>query len=171
MLALLAAALVLCFPALVLSAAFSDAISFTIPNWIPLALLALFPVAGLAVGVSLPALGLQLAVGLGFLVVGAGMFALGWMGGGDAKLIAAVVLWLGVPALPTFLVATAMTGGMLALSLLMLRSAHFRAAVALGPRWVNRLADSGEGIPYGVAIAVGALFAFTASPFGVALGL
>lgn len=171
MLALLAAALVLCFLALVLSAAFSDAVTFTIPNWISLALLALFPVAGLAAGLSLPTLGLHLALGFGALIVGAGMFAMRWVGGGDAKLIAAVLLWLGLPAMPQFLIATAMTGGSLAITLLMLRSVHFRALVALGPRWVNRLADSNEGIPYGVAIAVGALFAISDSPFGAVVGL
>lgn len=171
MLALLAAALVLCFLALVLSAAFSDAVTFTIPNWISLTLLALFPVAGLAAGLSIPTLALHLALGFGALVVGAGMFAMRWVGGGDAKLIAAVLLWLGLPAMPQFLIATAMTGGSLAITLLMLRSVHFRAVVALGPRWVSRLADSNQGIPYGVAIAVGALFAISASPFGAVLGL
>ncbi len=171
MLALIAAALVLCFLALVLSAAFSDAVTFTIPNWIPLALLVLFPVAGLAASLPLQTLGLHLALGFGALVVGAGMFAMRWVGGGDAKLIAAVLLWLGLPAMPQFLVATAMTGGSLAITLLMLRSVHFRPLVALGPRWVNRLADSNEGIPYGVAIAVGALFAISASPFGAVVGL
>lgn len=171
MLALLAAALVLCFPALVLTAAVSDATSFTIPNWIPLALLALFPVAGLAAGVALPTLGLHLALGAGALVAGMAMFALRWMGGGDAKLIAAVVLWLGLPALPAFLLATALTGGSLAILLMALRSIHLRPMVALGPRWVNRLADSKEGIPYGVAIAAGALGGFAASPFGAVLGL
>lgn len=171
MLALLAAALVLCFLALVLSAAFSDAMTFIIPNWISLALLAMFPVAGLAAGLPLTTLGLQLGLGFGALVIGAGMFAMGWMGGGDAKLIAAAVLWLGLPALPGFLVATAMAGGSLAVTLLMLRSVHFRAVVALGPRWVNRLADSNQGIPYGVAIAIGTLFAIQDSPFAAAVGL
>jgi prepilin peptidase CpaA len=171
MLALLAAALVLCFPALILTAAVSDATTFTIPNWIPLTLLALFPVAGLAVGVPLPTMGMHLAVGAAALALGAGMFAMKWMGGGDAKLIAAAALWLGLPALPGFLLATAMTGGGLAVMLLLLRSVHFRAAVALGPRWVNRLADAKEGIPYGIAIAAGTLGAFATSPFGVALGL
>jgi prepilin peptidase CpaA len=171
MLALLAAALVLCFPALVLTAAATDVTSFTIPNWIPLALLALFPVAGLAVGVPLPTMGLHLAVALGVLIVGAGMFALRWMGGGDAKLIAAVTLWLGLPALPGFLLGTAMIGGSLAIMLLTLRSVHLRPMVALGPRWVHRLADSKEGIPYGVAIAAGTMTAFAASPFAAALGL
>lgn len=171
MLALLAAALAICFLALVLSAAFSDAITFTIPNWIPLALLALFPVAGLAAGVPLPTLGLHFAVGFGALVIGVGMFAMGWMGGGDAKLIAAAALWLGPAALLNFVLVTAVTGGGLAMLLLMLRSPAFRPVVVLGPQWVNRLADSDRGIPYGVAITAGTLAAFSISPFGAILGL
>lgn len=171
MLAVLAAALVLCFPALVLAAAVSDATSFTIPNRISLALLAIFPVAGLAVGLPLPTLGLHLAVGLGALVIGMAMFALRWLGGGDVKLIAAGVLWLGLPATPTFLLVGALVGGGLAMALLALRSDSFRPIVALGPPWVNRLASPDQGVPYGVAIAVGALWALPASPFGAALGL
>lgn len=171
MLALLAVALVLLFPALVLTAAVSDAASFTIPNWIPLALLGLFPVAGLAVGLPLPTLGLHLALGFAALIAGMAMFALRWMGGGDAKLIAAVVLWLGLPALPAFALGTAALGGGLAIVLLTLRSIHLRPMVMLGPRWVNRLADSKAGIPYGVAIAGGTLAAFAASPFAPVLGL
>lgn len=170
MLALLAAALVLCFPALVLTAALSDAATFTIPNWIPLALLALFPVAGLAAGVALPAIGLHLAVGAAALIAGMAMFALRWMGGGDAKLIAAVALWLGWPALGAFLVYAALAGGGLAIMLLMMRSAAFQPMVALGPRWLNKLAEPGQGIPYGVAIAVGALAAFQASPLAKGVG-
>ncbi|HKP77635.1 MAG TPA: pilus assembly protein CpaA, partial [Phenylobacterium sp.] len=61
MLAVLAAAVALCFSALILAAAVSDATSFTIPNWTSLALLAIFPVAALAVGLPLPALGLHVA--------------------------------------------------------------------------------------------------------------
>lgn len=171
MLALLAAVLVLLFPALVLTAAFSDAISFTIPNWISLALLALFPVAGLAVGLPLPTLGLHLAIGFAALLVGMIMFSLRWMGGGDAKLIAAAALWLGWPALLNFILATALAGGGLAILLLALRSAPLRPMIALGPRWVSRLAEQEQGIPYGLAIAIGALAAFTKSPFAAAVGL
>jgi prepilin peptidase CpaA len=168
---LAAAALAVCFPALVLTAAARDAISFTIPNWISLALLALFPVAGLAAGVPLGALGLHAGIGAAALVAGMAMFALRWIGGGDAKLMAAVALWLGWPAITTFLLVAAMAGGALALALLSLRAPALRVVVLGGPRWVSRLAQPGEGVPYGVAIAVGALVAFPASPLAAALGL
>ena len=70
MLAVLAAVLVLAFPALTLAAAFKDATSYTIPNWISLALIGVFPVAALAVGVPLPQLGLHVVVGFLALIVG-----------------------------------------------------------------------------------------------------
>jgi len=164
MFSLLAPMLAFAFAALVLTAAVKDVFSFTIPNWISLALMALFPAAGLVNGAPLAVLGPHLVVGAGVLVAGMAMFAFRWIGGGDAKLSAAVALWLGWPALTTFLFGAALAGGGLALILLGLRSAAARPLVLLGPPWVNRLAEAGEGVPYGVAIAVGAFAAFPLSP-------
>jgi prepilin peptidase CpaA len=161
--------LALAFPALVLFAAAKDATTFTIPNWIPLALVAVFPAAAFAAGVPLTTLGLDVAIGTGVLVAGMVMFALRWLGGGDAKLFGAAALWLGWPALVTFGLTAAMMGGALAVMLVSLRSGPLRPMVLLGPRWVVRLAEPGEGVPYGVAIAAGALAAFPATPFGAAL--
>jgi len=163
MLPLLAAALVLAFTALVLAAALRDAMSFTIPNWMSLALAAIFPFAALASGVALPTVGLHVAVGAVALIGGMAMFALRWIGGGDAKLMAAVLLWLGWPAATAFLAGAAIAGGVLAMILLTLRSAQVRPYVMAGPPWMARLAEPGEGVPYGVAIAVGALWALPQS--------
>lgn len=171
MLPFVAAALVLVFPALVLAGALKDALSFTIPNWIPLALLAVFPLAGLAAGLPLATLGLHLGAGLATLVIGMAMFALRWVGGGDAKLAAAVALWLGWPAALAFGFYAALAGGGLALLLITLRSAALRPVVLSGPRWMIRLAEPGEGVPYGVALAIGALVAFPDSPLAAALAL
>ena len=116
-------------------------------------------------GLTLPVVGLHLGVGVLGLVLGMAMFALGWIGGGDAKLFAAAALWLGWPAATTYGVMTGMAGGALALGLLTLRSGYLRPYVVTGPAWFSRLAEPGENVPYGVAIAVGALLAFPASPF------
>ena len=167
----LATALSLLFVGLVLTAALEDALSFTIPNWTSLALLVAFCPAALAVGMPGPAIALNAGIGAGALLIGMGMFALRWVGGGDAKLLAAVSLWLGWAAIPTFLIGTALAGGTLAMMLLSLRSAALRPLILLGPRWVTRLADPGEGVPYGVAIAVGAFAALPLTLFGAALGL
>jgi prepilin peptidase CpaA len=165
MLHLLQALLVAAFPALVIAAAVKDATSYTIPNRLSLALLAAFVPAALAMGLPLPALAVHLEIGAAALVAGMAMFALRWIGGGDAKLFAAAALWLGWPAAATYGVMTGMAGGALALTLLTLRSGYMRPYVVTGPAWFARLAEPGENVPYGVAICVGALAAFPASPF------
>jgi prepilin peptidase CpaA len=154
------------FPALVILGGVKDLVSYRIPNWISLALIAGFLAAAgasLAAGASPTALGLNLAVGAAGLVAGVVMFALGWIGGGDAKLFAAAALWVGWPGAATFLAITGLAGGGLALLLLSLRSPIMRPLVTAGPAWFARLSEPGESVPYGVAIAIGALAAFPAS--------
>jgi len=163
MVPLFVTALLLAFPVLLLFAAGKDALSFTIPNWIPLALAALFPVAAFVVQAPLASIGLNVGIGVAVLVAGMAMFAMRWLGGGDAKLLAAAALWLGWPALLTFGLVAALAGGALALLLLSLRSGPLRPLVLMGPPWVTRLAEPGEGVPYGVAIAAGALAAYPQS--------
>lgn len=149
-------------PALVIAAAYCDLMSFTIPNRISLALAAAFPPMALAVGLPWTEFGICLGVGAAALVAGMGMFAMGWIGGGDAKLFAASALWLGFAGALPFLAWTAVAGGLLALGLLGAR----KIAPALpfrGPPWVDRLLLDGGDVPYGIAIAAGALAAFPQS--------
>jgi prepilin peptidase CpaA len=155
--------LLMTFPILVIGAALRDVTSYTIPNWISLALAATFPLAALALGLPLATIGLNLGVGAAALVGGMVMFGLGWIGGGDAKLFAAAALWIGLGPTPTYILVTGMGGGALAVGLLALRSTHVRPFVPTGPAWFARLAEPGENVPYGAAIAVGALAAFPAS--------
>ncbi|MGZ6038560.1 MAG: A24 family peptidase [Phenylobacterium sp.] len=161
--------LLLIFPALVIAGALKDLTSFTIPNAISLALVAAYPAAALAMGLPLAAIGVSCAVGAGALILGMGMFAAGWIGGGDAKLFAAAALWLGPPAALSYLLFTGFAGGALAIGLLGLRSQKVRAVMPAGPAWFARLAEPGENVPYGVAIAVGALAAFPVSPLAAHL--
>ena len=163
-------ALLLVFPALVVVAALKDATSYTIPNWISLALIAAFVPAALASGAAWGSIGLCLATGAGALLVGMGMFAAGWIGGGDAKLFAAASLWLGWPAALTFMMATGLAGGALTLAILGLRSGWFEPVLAGSPAWVRKLGADGGDIPYGVAIAVGALAAFPQGALALAVG-
>jgi prepilin peptidase CpaA len=152
------------FAGLVIGAAVKDLASFTIPNWISIALALAFAPAALAAGVSLPVIGISFAVGLGVLVLAAVMFTLGWIGGGDAKLMAAAALWVGLRGIAPFAIYTGLAGGALALALVALRSAWLRPLAEAGPAWARRLATPGEAAPYGVAIAVGALAAFALHP-------
>jgi len=161
---------ILIFPALVITAALRDVVSYTIPNWISAALVAAFPVAALAQGLPLQTMGINLGVGVAALILGMVMFAMRWIGGGDAKLFAAAALWLGWPALPMYLAVTGIAGGAVAVGLLSLRSPLVAGYVVNSPAWLRRLAEPGENVPYGVAIAVGGLTAFPASALMQGLG-
>jgi len=161
---LLQAALLLVFPALVIVGALRDLTSYTIPNWVSGLLILGFVPAALSLGLPLPTIGLHLGVAVAALVIGMAMFALNWIGGGDAKLFAASALWLGWPGSLEFVVITGLAGGVLTFALLGLRSPMIRPYMLSGPGWINRLAEPKGDLPYGVAIAVGALVAFPGSP-------
>lgn len=164
MLSFLVPALAAAFAALVLTGAVRDLISYTIPNWISVAILALLPVAILAADVTLATAGLHVAIGVGVLIAAMAMFAFRWIGGGDAKLLAAASFWMGWPAVMDFMLWTALTGGVLAVILMSMRRAPLRPLVLLGPSWLVKLSEPGGAAPYGVAIAAGALMALPKSP-------
>ncbi len=151
------------FPLLVILAALSDITSFTIPNRISALLIAAFAALVLLQARPMGEIGADAAVFVVALLAGIAMFAMGWIGGGDAKLMAAASLWLGVGAMPVFLVVTALAGGALAVLLLNARSSWAQSYLASGPGWLARLAKPGGEVPYGVAIAAGALAAFPQS--------
>jgi prepilin peptidase CpaA len=151
------------FPALVIVGAIKDLTTFTIPNWISLALLgAYFPVA-LLLGADRGQIGISAAIGFLMLVIGIGMFAARWIGGGDAKLMAAASLWLGWPAIINFVLITALAGGALAVILMTARKTPLSAAVLRGPGWMHKLVEKDGPAPYGVAICFGALASFPVS--------
>ena len=150
-------------PVLVIVAGLHDLTTMKIPNWISgLLILGFFPTA-LLLGLPLSAVGASVGLAVAALLVGAGMFALKWLGGGDAKLLAAVTLWLGLSGVLPFLLFTAMAGGGLCLLLLLAR-ARLQVYAVNGPIWITRLLAPKGDVPYGVAIAVGALLAYPSSP-------
>ena len=148
---------VILLPLLLAACAGWDLASFTIPNFLTLAVLAAFVPFALAAGLSMPAIGAHLLAGLVGLVVGFLLFALRWIGGGDAKLFAAVTLWLGFSDLLAYAVVASLCGGALTLALLLLRQVPLPATLAR-QGWIARLHDTRSGIPYGVALAAGAFF-------------
>ena len=155
-------------PLLVIVGGLSALTTMRIPNWISLALIAGFLPAAFVVGLPLTQIGIHFGVAFAALLVGMGMFALRWIGGGDAKLMASACLWLGLQGSGMFLLYTGLIGGLFCLFLIFARF-QFRAFALVGPGWVNTLMEPKGDIPYGVAIAVGALMAFPASPLMVRL--
>ena len=155
------------FPFCMLFAAFSDMLSMSIANRVPLLLVAAFLVVAPLTGMDLTAIGWHLAAGATVLVVTFGLFAVGGMGGGDAKLLAATSLWLGRNfSLLEYLVVSAVLGGQLTVLILFFRSSPF-AVFAGNNRFLRNFTSQADGVPYGIALGFGGLIAFSNSPLAL----
>jgi len=131
--------------ALLLAAAVCDLKSRTIPNGLNLAI-ALLAIPFWFASSLAPWPDMALQVGVASLVFAffAAAFAIGAMGGGDVKMVAAVALWLPWQAVLVMLVIMSLAGGVLTAALM-----------------IRRRLARGEGpieVPYGVAIAFGGLW-------------
>lgn len=145
-------------------AAASDLKTMTIPNRLTIGLAAVFVPVAFLTHLSLAGWGIHLGLGLAGLALGMVLFALRFMGGGDAKLIAAASLWLGLDGFVALLVYTAIFGGVLTLALLVLRR-FFSLYAAKLPHWLGQHLEPTTGIPYGIAICAGGLAAIWRSDF------
>lgn len=150
----------LVFTGFLITACIVDLKAFRIPNAIPLALIALFLIKAAASGnvavwpEHLTAFGLIFA--LAFLA-----FAFRLFGGGDAKLMTALALWFGMASLPSFLVITALGGGLFAVVLLALRHLANRRPLMVTSTGLThglRLLDRKAPVPYALPITFSALW-------------
>jgi prepilin peptidase CpaA len=149
----------LLFPALMAFAASSDLLTMTISNRVSLLLIAGFFLLAAASGMSPTEIGLHIAAGAVVLALSFTCFAMGWVGGGDAKVAAATALWFGFGHLLDYLVYASLFGGALTLLLLQFRQWPLPAALH-GQPWLARLHNNKSGIPYGIALALGALLIY-----------
>ncbi|WP_062017048.1 prepilin peptidase [Aureimonas sp. AU4] len=152
----------LVFPVAMVVAAGTDIWRMTIPNSLVILLALAFLPYALGLGFPVAVIGLHMAAGFGLLLLGILFFALNWMGGGDAKLIAAAALWLGPgPELLRYLLLASVLGGVLTLVLLLSRRL---VAPATGYSSIDRLLDPANGAPYGVALGIAGLLVTPALP-------
>lgn len=156
------------FTALLAVGCVTDVRERRIPNGLVLAILALGLVYAATTGPLLPALGrslLGVALGFGIWIA---FHVAGVLGAGDVKFFAAVGAWLGPGATWRAALVAALAGGVLAVLFLLrerrLGSALQRAALAASARSLAVARDEGSvtaragaPLPYGVALAVGAL--------------
>ena len=147
------------FPATMAFAASSDLFTMTIANRVSLVLVGGFFVLAVLTGMSPAAIGWHVGAGAAVLVVGFGLFSFGWVGGGDAKLAAATALWFGFAHLMNYLLYASLFGGALTLLLVQFRQWPLPYALA-GQPWLMRLHAKESGIPYGIALAIGALMIY-----------
>jgi prepilin peptidase CpaA len=149
----------LLFPALMAFAAASDLFTMTISNRVSLALAAGFLVLAVLSGMGPYDILLHAAAGAALLTVAFICFAMGWVGGGDAKMAAAIALWFGFGHMLDYLLYASLFGGALTLLLLQLRQWPLPYPLSSQP-WLLRLHDKESGIPYGIALAIGALMIY-----------
>ena len=131
---------------LMIAAAISDLKSRTISNELnaAMALLAIpfWIVTGHALWPDVP---IQFGAAFAVFLVFAGLFAIGAMGGGDVKMIGAVMLWIPLPLFMPTLMVMAIGGGILSAGMLI----HLKLRPSVKP----------VGVPYGDAIAAAGLWA------------
>jgi prepilin peptidase CpaA len=146
-------------------AAVHDVNRLTIPNWLNLTIAGLFvpaaATAWLTGAVPLEILGGHIMAGIAAFVISYGLFAFRVFGGGDAKMIPAVMLWVGPAGAIPFVYFMAIAGGVCVVVILMVRKT---VPVIILPRAIRAPFEEKAGVPYGVAIAFGALIAGTSSP-------
>lgn len=146
------------FTVVMVIAAFEDFRRLVIPNLLPIVLCAAWPfyfAANPSLYGALEAIGCALAVFL----IGAVLFARGYLGGGDVKLLSAAMLWAGPTQAPALLLLTSLLGGVLALFLLMPIGSQMAASarLMLGQPTIPAARGMAMPVPYGVAIAVAGL--------------
>ncbi len=131
--------------ALLICAAVTDLKSRIISNRLNIAIALLAPIYWIACALPLwPGMAIQLALAAAVFTLFALLFSLGWMGGGDVKLLAALALWFPPMAVMSMLVLMAMLGGAVTIATVV----HHRMTRRLGQ----------PEIPYGVAIVLAALW-------------
>lgn len=136
-------------------AALSDLIRFEIPNWVSALLVcggaSYLLLSGAPGWAHFGAAGAVLALGYA-------AYAFSVLGAGDAKLLAALALWLGPQGAVTLILMTLIFGAVLALLWVMsrpLRAVMIQAGLAIDP-------EPSAVVPYAVAIACAAVPALLA---------
>jgi prepilin peptidase CpaA len=149
----------LLFPAMMAFAASSDLFSMTISNRVSLILIGGFFGLALLSGMSGNDVLSHVAAGLTVLAFTFVFFARGWIGGGDAKLAAAIALWFGFDHLMNYFLYASLLGGLLTLLIIRFRTVPLPAALA-EQEWIKRLHRLDGGVPYGIALAAAALLVY-----------
>jgi len=149
----------LLFPAAMAFAASSDLFTMTISNRVALVLIAGFLALAFVSGMTPGDMLVHVGAAFSVLAVTFVFFALGWIGGGDAKLAAATALWFGFDHLLSYLLLASIFGGILTLVMMRFRLMPLPRVLAEHD-WLQRLHRVDGGVPYGVALAAAALMIY-----------
>jgi Flp pilus assembly protein protease CpaA len=130
-------------PAMMAFAASSDLFTMTIANRVSLILVGGFALLAAMTGMSAADALSHAGAAAAVLAVVFVFFTRGWIGGGDAKLAAATVLWLGFAHLADYLVYASLFGGALTVAL-----------ISFAPCRSRRCSSAGSGLSGCTAAAV-----------------
>src|SRR5690606_25580062 len=109
------------FPVAMAFAAANDLLTMKIPNWISLAVIGGFAAAAIVSRMPLETLGVHIALAVGVLAATFWLFSMNLLGGGDAKLMAAGALWMGLDHIVEYVAFITIYVGLLALVLMAYR--------------------------------------------------
>lgn len=155
------------FLLLVILAGVGDVLSRRIPNWLCVLLAIAFLPVAFASGMPWSVMLTSAAVGFALLLAGFILFALGFFGGGDAKLIASAGLWLGLSGLPQFLSITVLVGA--GTALVMVAWPFLVLEAEIRNIQLGRPGTAAPTLPYGYSISAGAVLALPYSWWGSAI--
>jgi prepilin peptidase CpaA len=147
----------LVFGGFMIWAAVGDVRSFTITNKLNTAIATAFLLLALPMGMAVPEIFSHIKVGLITIIISLALFYVGVYGGGDAKMTGAVALWLGPAPMMPFIFVTAIAGGLLVFILIISRRLAMRFGLPQSPKWARRMLRKRSGVPYGVALGIGAI--------------
>ena len=147
------------FPLLAAFAMSQDLVTMTISNRVSILLIGGFILTAWLIGMDLQTFMWHWIAALAVFAGSFALFALRWIGGGDAKFVAASSLWLGWGSTLDYILMAAILGGVLTLGLLIFR-ANMMPMSWMKVSWIARLHDKKAGVPYGIALGAAALWVY-----------
>ena len=154
----------ICLAAAAIWAGVMDLTTMRIRNEIVIFLFAAYAALAPLAGFNIGSIAVSFLAALVVMIALFVFFSFGWVGGGDAKLIAVIALWLGADQTLAYLVTTTILGGLFTFGILVFRTMPLPVFLVEIP-WVARLHSLEKKIPYGVAIAASALLILPETPW------
>jgi len=151
-------ALIFFFPFFVVYGAASDLFSMTIPNRITLALMVGFMVMALWMKMDWITIVWHWVMFAIVLSITFSLFAMGVIGGGDAKLAAGIALWMGWEHSLVYFLLAAFLGGILTILIIKVRNVPMPDWV-MRQQWAANIYQS-QRIPYGISLGAAALMVY-----------
>ena len=146
-------------------AAFSDLLTMTIANRVSILLIGTFAAVAPFTGMDWATYGMHFAAGGMVLAITFTLFAMGGLGGGDAKLLTSIAIWCGFSeVLVEYMLYATLLGGLLTVTLVMWRGSFSAQYAGAHFAFLEKLSRTDVGIPYGIALGAAGLITAPSMP-------